>query len=129
MKKYLSFLVIIVLSSCAALDEARIASYQHQCELMGFPLNTEGGKNCVLELEKQFVLGSSMHTPSVSVGSSSANTSINTSANTSANTSTSIPMSTKKDPCMFNSSNNRYETCYHVTAGGSCVHYGSICYP
>jgi len=31
------------------------------------------------------------------------------------------------EPCLYNPKSGFYQTCYHVTAGGECVHFGENC--
>lgn len=30
-------------------------------------------------------------------------------------------------PCLYNPVTGRYQLCYHVTAGGTCAHFGAVC--
>ena len=116
MKTYFSFMLAVLLTSCVS-NEQRISDFQGRCKLIGYESNSEAGKACVLELEKQYIMATSR------LNSNIQNNSVNSPASNNTNSST------KKDACMFNPSNSRYETCYHVTAGGTCAHFGSICTP
>jgi hypothetical protein len=104
MKIYFTFVLAVLLTSCVS-NEKRISDFQGRCKVIGYDSNSESGKACVLELEKQYVMATNSPTP------------INTNS------------CSEKDACMFNPSNSRYETCYHVTAGGECAHFGTICTP
>ena len=116
MKSYLTLCFAVLLTGCISIDqivsdlqiskEERISDFQTRCKLMGYEQNTESGKACVLELEKQYVRAVSQSCP-ISTDSSASS----------------------DDPCMFNPQNNRYQTCFHVTADGSCAHFGFICTP
>tara|TARA_B100000242_G_scaffold196084_1_gene141619 strand:- start:8008 stop:8247 length:240 start_codon:yes stop_codon:yes gene_type:complete len=37
--------------------------------------------------------------------------------------------SSNNQPCMYNAQANAYQTCFHITAGGQCAHYGGVCTP
>lgn len=122
MKILLTLFFAVLLNGCISIEEIasdfqisieeRISDFQTRCKLMGYEQNTESGKACVLELEKQYVMavsGPCSRNDNTSVGSAASGM--------------------NKTPCMFNPQNDRYQACYHVTAGGTCAHFGSVCTP
>lgn len=116
MKIYFTFVLAVLLTSCVS-NEQRISDFQSRCLLIGYEPESESAKACVLELEKQYVLATSRRNSNIQSKSVSSRGSIHTTSNA------------EDDICMFNPSSDRYETCYHVTAGDNCAHFGSICTP
>ncbi|NVJ61886.1 MAG: hypothetical protein HWE27_15960 [Gammaproteobacteria bacterium] len=114
MKIKFAVLFTLVLTGCVS-SELRILDFQSRCELIGFDRESKEGKACVLELEKEYV--SAVNQPKSGDGKNFKSSNIN-----------ELP-SVNRNSCLFNPSNNRYETCFHVTAGGSCAHFGSACTP
>jgi len=82
---------------------------------------------CILSIV--MTLGSSSDFPNEYSQKTSENIIINANLENNCIKNSFAKSASATKPCMYNAKCECYQTCYHVTAAGKCVHFGYGCRP